>query len=350
MSFLDRFRLKHAAGEQPAVASAATDAGTVEDDQARSVAGERGVASIHGTRSLQARISNVLAAGLMSVLALGFLAWYYTQTFSSQSRAEAASNSKSRQQAQGEMALPPLGHVDPPVVEKVLGPPPESPLASTFSAERLAPVDAASYGGPATYGAVASITPERQSLERRLSGPVFVTASKDAAQANAGSARDDAAYAGDRSGVPIGALGSATSTASALAGLLLPTATPAVQAKVLPTQRLLLPKGAFLDCTLETAIDSSLPGMTTCITATDTFGADGSVVLLERAPSSWARRAATCVRDHRECMCSGRKQGRLMVSSCRLLPQARMNSDARDCRARSTAISGSGSARRFSSP
>ncbi|MDE2451526.1 MAG: type IV secretion system protein VirB10 [Gammaproteobacteria bacterium] len=47
-------------------------------------------------------------------------------------------------------------------------------------------------------------------------------------------------------------------------------------------QRLLLPKGAFIDCTLETAIDSTLPGMTTCLTATDTFGADGTVVLLER--------------------------------------------------------------------
>jgi type IV secretion system protein VirB10 len=51
---------------------------------------------------------------------------------------------------------------------------------------------------------------------------------------------------------------------------------------VLPEQRLLLPKGAFIDCTLETAIDSTLPGMTTCITATDTFGADGTIVLLER--------------------------------------------------------------------
>jgi len=51
---------------------------------------------------------------------------------------------------------------------------------------------------------------------------------------------------------------------------------------VLPTQRLLLPKGTFVDCTLETAIDSTLPGMTTCITATDTFSADGTVVLLER--------------------------------------------------------------------
>jgi type IV secretion system protein VirB10 len=46
--------------------------------------------------------------------------------------------------------------------------------------------------------------------------------------------------------------------------------------------RFLLPKGAFIDCTLETAIDSTLPGMTTCVTAADTFGADGKVVLLER--------------------------------------------------------------------
>jgi type IV secretion system protein VirB10 len=55
-----------------------------------------------------------------------------------------------------------------------------------------------------------------------------------------------------------------------------------MRARVLPAQRLLLPKGAFIDCTLETAIDSTLPGMTTCVTATDTFGVDGSTVLIER--------------------------------------------------------------------
>ena len=67
-----------------------------------------------------------------------------------------------------------------------------------------------------------------------------------------------------------------------LAALLTPTVTSAARPTVLPTRRLLLPKGAFIDCTLETAIDSTLPGMTTCITATDTFGADGTVVLLPR--------------------------------------------------------------------
>jgi len=70
--------------------------------------------------------------------------------------------------------------------------------------------------------------------------------------------------------------------ADPLSMLLHPSLAAAAPAAVLPTQRLLLPKGAFVDCTLETAIDSTLPGMTTCITATDTFSADGTVVLLER--------------------------------------------------------------------
>src|SRR6202044_551365 len=78
------------------------------------------------------------------------------------------------------------------------------------------------------------------------------------------------------------AAGSTPGRLSGLATLLTPMMTSAAQASVLSTQRLLLPKGAFIDCTLETAIDTSLPGMTTCITATDTFSADGSTVLLER--------------------------------------------------------------------
>jgi type IV secretion system protein VirB10 len=61
-----------------------------------------------------------------------------------------------------------------------------------------------------------------------------------------------------------------------------PTQAAAAQAQRLPDARFLLPRGAFIDCTLETAIDSTLPGMTTCVTASDTFGADGKVVLLER--------------------------------------------------------------------
>jgi type IV secretion system protein VirB10 len=76
---------------------------------------------------------------------------------------------------------------------------------------------------------------------------------------------------------PVGDRGEGT-----LLALLKPSAASAAQARLLPNTRFLLPKGAFIDCTLETAIDSTLPGMTTCVTAADTFGADGKVVLLER--------------------------------------------------------------------
>jgi type IV secretory pathway VirB10-like protein len=64
--------------------------------------------------------------------------------------------------------------------------------------------------------------------------------------------------------------------------MLKPSRAEAVAAGVLPDRRFLLPKGAFIDCTLETAIDSTLPGLTTCVLATDVWSADGSLVLLER--------------------------------------------------------------------
>jgi type IV secretion system protein VirB10 len=77
-------------------------------------------------------------------------------------------------------------------------------------------------------------------------------------------------------------VGGGDSSGADLGSLLRPTAIASARAKVLPTQRFLLAKGAFIDCTLETAINSTLPGMTTCITASDTFSSDGTVVLLER--------------------------------------------------------------------
>lgn len=280
MTFWARFRANRAAAENTED-SAAAEHDASRADIADVVAGERGIASIHGTRSIQARVSNVLAGGLMAVLALGFLAWYYTQSFARRSDAQAASQSKMKQQAQGEMTLPPLGRVDPPIVEKILGPPPEPPAASTFSIEPFAANGSVQNGSSSGYGTDVARTPKQISQERQLAGPVFVNASGEASAAN-GRRNSEMAYPGDPRSLGSAAPSSAGSDTSALAAMLQPTSTPTAMARVLPTQRLLLPKGAFVDCTLETAIDSSLPGMTTCVTATDTFGADGTVVLLER--------------------------------------------------------------------
>jgi type IV secretion system protein VirB10 len=129
-------------------------------------------------------------------------------------------------------------------------------------------------------------------LERQLGGPVLSAASTDRSSAPTpgmeGEGASFSAGSADPSGLPpspgasLDSKESRVSGGDTLASLLRPTATPAVSARVLPTQRFMLPKGAFIDCTLETAISSALPGMTTCVTATDTFGADGNIVLLER--------------------------------------------------------------------
>jgi type IV secretion system protein VirB10 len=108
-------------------------------------------------------------------------------------------------------------------------------------------------------------------LERRLTGAAFVGGSSASAESVPAQPLLSPAKVGDA--VPAG---------DEFSALLTSQTVHTAYARLLPSQRLLLPKGAFIDCTLETAIDSTLPGITTCVTATDTFSADGKVVLLER--------------------------------------------------------------------
>jgi type IV secretion system protein VirB10 len=248
---------------------------TPEPEAPESVAGERGVASVTAARSLQSRVSNILAMALMSSLGLGLLGWYYVRTFSHPSEVKQKAQTASRNQAAGEMALPSLGRIDPPspTFAKVLGPAPDAPPPMPTPADP----NASSNAPGAPPGAAPQAAPKPAwmvTMERRLAGPVSEgpQIEKTGASSSPGDARSAAA----------GEDGAPASGESALAVLLRPSATPATRARVLPAERLLLPKGAFIDCTLETAIDSTLPGMTTCITATDTFGVDGSTVLIER--------------------------------------------------------------------
>src|SRR5207237_734347 len=123
----------------------------------------------------------------------------------------------------------------------------------------------------AQYGRAAHKSAERVEQERLLSGAVFARESVARPAAGAASVSADASDISNSS-----AFGAANVRAADgnwpdgdIAPLLRATATASARAQILPTRRFLLAKGAFIDCTLETAIDSTLPGMTTCITATD---------------------------------------------------------------------------------
>jgi type IV secretion system protein VirB10 len=232
------------------------------------VAGERGATLVNRDVSLQSRLSRVLALSLMSVLGIGSLTWYYAHSMTRQSRERQSAQSASANRAQGDTALPSIGRIDPP-------PPPAVPAIDVvtppdLSEDRASPLPATTLTevplgqAPGSYAQPLPPTPEQLAEARELSGVVFSNGALVPGRTD--SAAPSAVLSGP----------------GELAPLLRAPAAASVRAQILPAQRLLLPKGAFLDCTLETAIDSSLPGMTTCILAADTFGVDGKVVLLER--------------------------------------------------------------------
>jgi type IV secretion system protein VirB10 len=234
------------------------------DPEQNEVRGERYETPVNRRSSMQSRISNLLAIGLMSILGLGMLTWYYAHAITRQSRARQSAQALSTNRAQGEMSLPSLGRIDPPPPDLPASPVLPSPTTLPEIPLDLSPANSAA-GVP---GAPQPKTAEQLALERQLSGAVYSTQGLIAS-------------------TEVGVIASTPSASGSqqpgdLAPLLRPASSAAVRAQVLPTQRLLLPKGAFIDCTLETAIDSTLPGMTTCIMATDAFGVDGRVVLLER--------------------------------------------------------------------
>jgi type IV secretion system protein VirB10 len=273
------------AQEDAGVADRAESAQSVPsaDDNAP-IEGERGIPSINRRHSLQSRLNSFVAMGLMLALGIGLLAWYYHRVMSQPAQARERAVGAVRTKAQGDTALPPLGPIETAsranvrLGEQLLGPAP--PL----------PEEEQSYEWPSGASEVTPAAPASQHTDRRLAGLVFAKTSEGVVAARPDSAgphiyvspEPQPAGLSQTSGSPSQAGAGSPSGGTDLAARLRPTMTPAVSARVLPTQRLLLPKGAFIDCTLETAIDSSLPGMTTCVLATDSFSADGKVVLLER--------------------------------------------------------------------
>jgi type IV secretion system protein VirB10 len=220
----------------------------------------------------------------MSALGLGALTWYYANNISRQSRAKERQQSASASHAQGDSSLPSLGRIDPPTPISRTAETSPSPFdehapvpANALSNVVLPEIPLTNVTPNSAAGAQPPPSPEQIAQQRQLSGSVFASNTSSAGT----SASPGPAPTNPDMAAAIGPTPSPAPPAD-LSALLRPRVSAAVRAEVLPAQRLLLPKGAFIDCTLETAIDSTLPGMTTCVMATDTFGMDGSVVLLER--------------------------------------------------------------------
>jgi len=240
------------------------------------VAGERDIPSVNRERSLQSRANNLLALLVVALLGGGFLFYYYSATFSKQREAKAKVEADRTAKASGELKLPPLGAVEGPQAASTdsATPPDKGP---TGLGDVMGPAPPVGAAGAVGAGGPPVKTPAELALERKLTPSVFLRASDaPVSPSAAGSALVPAMLT---AGAPSSTGGGG---GGQLDSYLTPSVTASTRAQVLATRRFVIPKGNFVDCTLETAINSELPGLATCITAFDIFGADGKVVLIER--------------------------------------------------------------------
>jgi type IV secretion system protein VirB10 len=250
------------------------------------IAGERTIPSVNRARSAQSRMSHAMAVGTVVLITIAAVYWYWSSTFAAQRHAEEVERRSREARAAGEMRPPRLALRSEPAAPAPPAPPPVAPAPTPAPVLATAP--------PPLPPGAAQKTPQELERDRLLGGGVmlrkstFTESSASALPVHA-SATAATGTSGDGTLLQVGAPvpgspgGLATNPgAGALAQSLRPTPTPAVRAQVLPDRRFLLPKGAFVDCTLETALDSTLPGLATCIAPVDVFSADGAVVLIER--------------------------------------------------------------------
>jgi type IV secretion system protein VirB10 len=232
---------------------------------------QRSEAAVAGHRSSTGRLHSAIGLVLIGTLGISLLAWYYSTAFSRASEARESARKTTSKKADAESVLPPLQFARLPMPRYRIGSVLGSPTSDTPTPNGLTNQPPPEFLPPA---GTKPKTPQELELDRELSGAVFARPANATAPA----------LQPQEEGVDVAIAQSfkPSKAGDNLSGLLASAPVATVRASLLPTRRLLLPKGSFIDCTLETAMDSSLPGLTTCLTAVDTFGADGSVVLLER--------------------------------------------------------------------
>lgn len=64
--------------------------------------------------------------------------------------------------------------------------------------------------------------------------------------------------------------------------LLRASQTPSATAEMMPDRNFLLAKGTYIDCILETKVDTTVPGMTACVIPRNVYSANGKVLLIEK--------------------------------------------------------------------
>lgn len=231
------------------------------DDDRDGIEGERSVTSVNRGLGMQTKITNVVAVVGLGALVIFLLYEYYAGL--NQNR-EAGKTPQASTKAIV-TSVPPLKPLpDPP-------PAPAAPPPPAMAALQNQP------GAPVASGQ-RPLTVEEITLQRRLKSGVFfksASSSGGASPAAPGGHGMAGNVAADGENGGAGAL-------DPLSQSLKTSRQAGAKAYLLADPSLMVTKGSIIPCSVVPALNSSLPGIVTCIQSADVWSADGKVILLER--------------------------------------------------------------------
>lgn len=227
-----------------------------------------GIPSVAGKRSTGSKQSAfLLFAACVVVGFIGIAAWQFKGTLLGSDEAEVVpENDLNVYTSSKTLTVPPV----PP---KRAEPKPEPDPVVKEEPEEKPPLPTTPPPLPVQPVAVAqAVQPQKQEPtleERRFAAPLMSANSDGPSAAPVQGAPDDMDSAPRGDGGRLGSMLSAVDT-------------PGVRARRMPNRTFLLPKGTFIDCILETKVDTTVPGMTSCVIPRPLYSADGKVLLIER--------------------------------------------------------------------
>lgn len=235
---------------------------------------ERGIPSVNDIAPSRAKRTLVFVALMLVVVAFAGLGyWKYQRKIAQQLAAE------TKKDLQLSSAVPPRTFADAPPAE---APPPLPGAAAGAALVVPAPGAGAAPPPPGTAGASAGAS----------QGAAGAAGSAAVRPRVLDKAESSLMAVGDKNSGPADRMATGTGTAppeagtmqagGGIAAMLTSTQTPARSASMLRNRNFILAKGSFIDCALQTRLDSTVPGMTACVVTRDIFSDNGAVKLIEK--------------------------------------------------------------------
>ena len=254
----------------------------VTSEDRKYVEGERSMPSVNKGLGVQARITNFLLFAAVILFGCLMLWKYYSYQLHKHAELQSTIGHDNKSQV-STTSLPPLVT---PVLSEPSTPAQIKPINPTIT--NNIPINNIGPDGKPI------LSPEEQIAERRLHSPVFFKVAHSSDNSGGTSISRTTPHGGDTISSGSSSGGLTSGSGDPLAKSLESTHEASASAYTLSDPNFTITKTTVIPCTIEPALNTSLPGIVSCFQKSDVYSANGKVLLLERG-TKWTGEMKTAL-------------------------------------------------------